>query len=130
MEENYFYLYPIFLDSTRKRAQGRKYPLGQCIPNPTFNEINTAIVHLNIECVAEPAKRHPREPLVWGRFKIKKMYDKQYIINGICHTITEVRNKKSEETKITVNKSGDKKGYIKNPLNLIPKKKKKGRNKK
>lgn len=122
-----FALYPIYFDIDRPHSKGRKFPLSSCLTKPTFNEICEALKTLEIEFTGEPTKRHPCDPFVYGRVKVNKMYNKKSVVDGIKNVVEEIRcNKKVIKA---VDDGVDKKGYIKNELNLVPKKKKKGKKK-
>lgn len=122
-----FTIYPIYLDSTRKLSKGRKYPLNLCIEKPTHDEICMGLKSLEIEFQSEPLKRHPNEPFVYGRIKVKKINSKKFVVAGLKGQIEELRKNKKQ---VVVNEEKDeKKGYIKNELGLVPKKKKKGKKK-
>lgn len=75
----------------------------------------------------DPTKRHPKEPFVYGRFCIDKKYGKKYVIEGAKQTILDERNKSKFDTKTEASKDS-KKIAPNNPLNLVARKKKKGKN--
>lgn len=120
-----FCVYPIQIDSTRSIKKGRRFPLSLCIPNPLFVEIQRALQKLGVEHTIDPTKRHPKEPFVYGRFCIDKKYGKKYVIEGAKQTILDERNK-PKEVKTEVSKD-TKKVAPNNPLNLVARKKKKGK---
>lgn len=131
MERDSFCLYPIYLDSLRPYSKGRKYPLNKCIKQPTAQEIQVALNQLEIQHKYDSTKRHPRDPFVYGRFSIKKSYDKNYIIRGLASVISENRVKKveSEKKKEIKDETESKSGVSdpRNPLGLQPKRKKKNK---
>lgn len=119
-----FTLYPIYFDPNRKLSKGRKFNLESCFPNPTNQEIVTALKFLEIEHEVDPSKRHPCEPFVYGRVRIPKKYDKKMVLSGIKNIVEDNRkNRAVLESKIL--KTEVKKGYVKNSMNLVPKKKNK-----
>ncbi|RVD91087.1 signal recognition particle Srp19 [Tubulinosema ratisbonensis] len=131
MDKDSFCLYPIYLDSSRPYSRGRKYPLNKCLPQPTSQEIQLALNQLEIQHNFDDTKRHPRDPFVYGRFSIKKSFDKAYIIKGLASVIKEnrVRKVENEKKKEIKAETQTKKEVINanNPLGLQPKKKKKGK---
>jgi signal recognition particle subunit SRP19 len=128
MESECFCVYPIHLDATRSISKGRKYPKSFCINNPSYSEIVRAMKKLELECIEEPTKKHPREHFVYGRLRIKKMYGKRYVLEGIKHAILNEREDAAKEKKkYVVETKKPTKGYIKNEMNLVPRRKKKGK---
>ncbi|WUR04012.1 signal recognition particle protein [Vairimorpha necatrix] len=123
---DFYVLYPVYLDSTKKLSEGRKYCKDLCIKNPSFLEISNALKFLEIDCTHEIHKKHPRDFFRSGRFKINKMYGKKNIIEGIRDTILKSRTKPSVECKNTekvqdfVTSKGD---VIENKLNLVARRK-------
>lgn len=137
-KSEYFMLYPVYIDKNKTQAEGRKYSKSLCIDRPNFTEIQYALKSLDIECVEEPTKRHPRDFFNFGRFKIKKMYGKKNIIEGLKQTIQNARERPVEikneqfgdssraQSFITTNKGE----VIENKLNLVPRRKEKKKPKK
>lgn len=109
-------LYPIYVDSERTRADGRRYSKECCIANPKFVEVRAALDRLKCDYVAEPGKCHPRAQSIPGRFCIKKEHVKQETIHSLVKSIMEDREKKTEI-----------KSKVPNLLKLVPVKKKKGK---
>ncbi|KAM0681477.1 hypothetical protein COBT_004129, partial [Conglomerata obtusa] len=103
----------------------RKYPINMCITSPTINEMVESFKVLEIEIIPEYNKRHPRDPFIFGRVKVPKHLNKKSVINGLKVEIEKLRIKKKEIQESKTESVSDRKGYIKNDLNLIPKKKKK-----
>lgn len=138
-ESDCFVLYPVYLDKKKTQAQGRKYNKNLCIDYPSYSEMLMALKSLDIECIEEPSKRHPRDFLNFGRFKIKKMYGKKNIIEGLSQTILSLRNQpktqKVKEQPLETEKvesfiTSSKGEVIENKLNLVPKRKDKKKLKK
>lgn len=140
-ERDYYILYPVYIDLTKKMSQGRKYNKDLCIEKPSFSEIYNSLKYLEIECIPEQNKRHPKDFFRFGRFKIKKMYGKKNLMEGIKYTIQKMRQKLLKSTVnitetvsekapefVTTNKGE----VIENKLNLVAKRKvkpKKGKKK-
>ncbi|KAK6090574.1 hypothetical protein P3W45_000297 [Vairimorpha bombi] len=139
--KDYYILYPVYIDSTKKMSEGRKYNKDLCIDKPTFLEIYNALKHLEIESIPEQNKKHPRDFFRFGRFKIKKMYGKKNLMEGVKYTISKMRLKSSKNTASSTESQPKKapeyvitnKGeVIENKLNLVAKRKikpKKGKKK-
>lgn len=119
MDNNYFMVYPVYIDSSKTKAAGRKYSKTASVLNPKLPEIKAVLDKLKLEYKYDANKRHPRDQLVYGRFSIKKEGDKEDTIKTIVSTILEERNKKIESNK----------SKVPNLLNLVPRKRK-GKNKK
>lgn len=123
MQES-FVLYPIYFDTNRKLSKGRKFGFPNCFSNPTNDEISSALKFLEIEHVVDHSKRHPCDPFVYGRVVVPKKYNKKMVVSGIKNIVEEHR--KSRAMFISKNvKKEEKKGYINNALNLVPRKKNK-----
>ncbi|KAF9764704.1 Signal recognition particle SEC65 subunit [Nosema granulosis] len=137
-QTEYFTLYPVYIDSSKTQAEGRKYSKSLCIEKPNFLELQWALKHLDIECIEEPTKRHPRDYFNFGRFKIKKMYGKKNIIEGLKQTIESERNRPVEVRSEQPADSSKAQSFIKtnkgevieNKLNLMPRRKEKKKPKK
>lgn len=129
MQRSTFSVYPIQIDSGRSIKKGRRFPLSLCIPNPLFVEIERALQKLGVEHTTDPTKRHPKEPFIYGRFSVEKKYGKKYVIEGTRQTILDERNKLKFEIKTEAPKD-TKKMAPNNPLNLVARKKKKGKSNK
>ncbi|TBU02072.1 Srp19-like signal recognition particle protein [Hamiltosporidium tvaerminnensis] len=130
LDNESFCLYPVYIDATKTQQEGRKYNKTLCVDKPRFKEMSLAFKKLEIECIEEPEKKHPRSYFTNGRFQIKKMYGKKSIVNTLKGVILQLREeiKKEEEKKLKDEENcSANKGYVKNPLGLVPKKKKKGK---
>ncbi|ADM12010.1 signal recognition particle Srp19 [Encephalitozoon intestinalis ATCC 50506] len=132
MENKYFCLYPAYMDSSRALSEGRKYRKEICIEKPRYHEIKNALEKLEIECVEEPLKKHPRDFFNNGRFRIKKEYGKLFVVEGVSQTIAEMRSSARSGGSVSSGKQAHgkvvhgvvQKGvYVENKLNLVRKKK-------
>ncbi|KAF2492384.1 signal recognition particle, SRP19 subunit [Lophium mytilinum] len=63
-------LYPIYFDSSRTRAQGRRVGREQAVPNPLAREIAEATASLGLNVVFEPEKTHPKDWSNPGRVRV------------------------------------------------------------
>ena len=80
-----------YLDSERKRAEGRRVPLNSCVRAPTLDEVVQACKRLNID--AQPQKAfHPRAARRQsGYVSIKKTERKQQVIMAIAREMSRIR---------------------------------------
>ena len=80
-----------YLDSERKRAEGRRVPLNSCVRAPTLEEVLQACKKLNLD--AQPQKAfHPKAPRRQsGYVSIKKQGKKQQVIVAIARELSRIR---------------------------------------
>lgn len=116
MDEKYFRVYPLYFDAGVSISKGRKCPVEKSIQKPTFKEIKQALDLLGIKHEEEPEKIHPKETKEKGRFKIFQKTSKREFIGTLVAKIKELREKATTRVK----SSG-------NPLNLVPKSRKKAK---
>jgi signal recognition particle subunit SRP19 len=70
--KNWIVIYPVYLDSTKTVAEGRKATKDTAVSKPTLAEIATCIKKLGLLCVEEPEKAYSRDPVMEvGRVKIQ-----------------------------------------------------------
>lgn len=63
-------LYPLYFDSARSRADGRRVGMKHAIPNPLAREIVDAVQMLGLKTMFEPEKTHPKDWSNPGRVRI------------------------------------------------------------
>ncbi|KAF2461936.1 signal recognition particle protein [Lineolata rhizophorae] len=63
-------LYPIYFDSSRSRAEGRRVGKEAAVPNPLAREIVDAVHSLGLNFTFEPTKRHPKDWANPGRVRV------------------------------------------------------------
>lgn len=70
--KHYQCLYPIYFDSTRSRAEGRRVGKDQAVANPLAQDIANACSQLPVagQVVFEPAKTHPKDWANPGRVRV------------------------------------------------------------
>jgi len=80
-----------YLDSERKRSEGRRVPLNSCVRAPTLEELAQACKKLNLE--AQPQKAfHPKASRRQsGYVSIKKNGTKKQIIMAIARELSRIR---------------------------------------
>jgi signal recognition particle subunit SRP19 len=70
---DHFYVYPAYVDRNLSRAQGRRVPASQGVPDVTSEEIVEAAKHLGWRAEAEPEKQYSRRFYIYGgRVKVEK----------------------------------------------------------
>ncbi len=80
-----------YLDSERKRSDGRRVPLNSCVRSPTLDELVQACNRLGFD--AHPQKAfHPKAPRrESGYVSIKKKGQKQQAITAIARELSRIR---------------------------------------
>jgi signal recognition particle subunit SRP19 len=80
-----------YVDSERKRAEGRRIPLNSCVRAPTLDEMMQACKKLKLD--AQPQKAfHPRASRRQsGYVSIKKEGQKQQVIMTIAREMSRIR---------------------------------------
>lgn len=68
---DYHCLYPVYFDSSRTRAEGRRVAAHLAVPNPLAREIVNACAALRLPTLFEPAKSHPKDWGNPGRVKVR-----------------------------------------------------------
>lgn len=127
MENEHLLIYPLYIDSGRTRAGGRKCAKEAALSKPKYTEMKAAMDRLRaahgIEYKPEPNKRHPKDPETSGRLAVHKTpagiaASKHGLLGLIVATIREDRANK---------RAAEEKGKTPNLMNLVPIKKKKGK---
>ncbi|KAJ3416117.1 hypothetical protein HDV05_003086 [Chytridiales sp. JEL 0842] len=63
-------IYPIYLNSSASHSRGRRVPKELGVKNPSIIFLGDCVKQLGFHCVVEMGKRHPRDPLTFGRVKV------------------------------------------------------------
>ena len=80
-----------YLDSERKRSEGRRIPLNSCVRAPTLDELMLACKKLNLDAQSQTAF-HPRASRRQsGYVSIKKQGQKQQVIMAIAREMSRIR---------------------------------------
>uniref|UniRef100_A0AC34G568 Signal recognition particle 19 kDa protein n=1 Tax=Panagrolaimus sp. ES5 TaxID=591445 RepID=A0AC34G568_9BILA len=77
-EARWITLYPAYLNSKKKKAEGRRIAVGKAVENPTVQEMSEIITHLKMQSKIEKKmySRDPsREPAVQGRLRVQLKND-------------------------------------------------------
>ncbi|KAI1388487.1 signal recognition particle, SRP19 subunit [Hypoxylon trugodes] len=69
--KDYQMLYPVYFDSTRSRAEGRRVPKSLAVTNPLAREIASACASLRLSPVFEAHRIHPKDWANPGRVRVK-----------------------------------------------------------
>ena len=80
-----------YLDSEKKRSDGRRVPLNSCVRSPTLEELVQGCKRLNLD--PQPQKAfHPKDPRRQsGYVSIKKQGSKQQLITTIARELSRIR---------------------------------------
>ncbi|MDP7975343.1 MAG: signal recognition particle subunit SRP19/SEC65 family protein [Thermoprotei archaeon] len=65
-----FRVWPVYLDASKSRSQGRKLAVSMCVKKPTAQELLEAAVHLGLRARLEAAK-YPRDFYAEGRIAVE-----------------------------------------------------------
>lgn len=63
-------LYPVYFDSTRSRAEGRKVGKKHAVENPLARDMVDAVQMLGLQVALEPEKIHPKDWANPGRVRV------------------------------------------------------------
>lgn len=90
---NWCVFYPIYFDSTRTTYQGRRVSKESGASQPTANDLLQAAQQLGFNCYMESMKRHPKEPFVLGRIRVKPPNDsvsKKELMKKLCQILPPI----------------------------------------
>lgn len=88
-----------YLDSERKRGEGRRVPLNSCTRSPSLEELTAACTHLGLEPQAQSA-RYPSNTLRQsGYVSVKKTIGKQKMVMQIARELSKVRGERTAPSK-------------------------------
>jgi signal recognition particle subunit SEC65 len=84
-----------YLDSERKRSEGRRVPLNSCSRSPTLEELTLACNRLNLQPQAQEA-RYPSGPLRHsGYVSIRKGAKKQPTLILIAREVSKIKGERA-----------------------------------
>ncbi|TPX48478.1 hypothetical protein SeMB42_g02974 [Synchytrium endobioticum] len=63
--------YPIYIDADKSVQEGRRIPKPLAVKEPNIFAMVEAVRRLGLSAVLEGDKRHPRDPLVFGRLRVQ-----------------------------------------------------------
>ena len=88
-------IWPVYLDATKSRGEGRLLSLKDSVKSPVLSEIQKAAVELNLAPVVESDKSHPKSWwITGGRVLVDKKGPKSVITKQIAKKIIMIRGKK------------------------------------
>ncbi len=88
-------IWPVYLDATKSRAEGRILSMKDSVKSPVLKEIEKAAVELNLAPVVETDKAHPKSWWVTsGRVLVDKKGPKSIIAKQIAQKIIKKRGQK------------------------------------
>jgi signal recognition particle subunit SRP19 len=88
-------IWPVYLDATKSRGEGRILPLKEAVKSPVLKEIEKAALELNLAPVVETDKAYPKSWWVTGgRVLVDKRGPKSVIIRQIALRINTIREKR------------------------------------
>ncbi|GFP88824.1 signal recognition particle 19 kDa protein [Phtheirospermum japonicum] len=68
--KNWVILYPIYINSKKTIAEGRRINASKACENPTCAEIYDCCAHLKLPCAIEIEKAYPRDFMQRGRVRV------------------------------------------------------------
>lgn len=83
-------VYPIYFDSNRSRAEGRRVGKEQAVANPLAREIVDAVQQLGLNVVFEPGKTHPKDWSNPGRVRILLKEDGKQVARNVKNSKTRL----------------------------------------
>ena len=91
-------IYPVYIDSKKTKAEGRKLGKEYCVESPTIYAMLEAMEKLQISTVAED-KKHPRDQLRSGRLKVNYLGNKKELLKRIAKLVPECQKAIDEREK-------------------------------
>ncbi|MDD5473054.1 MAG: signal recognition particle protein Srp19 [Candidatus Methanoperedens sp.] len=87
--------WPVYLDATKSRAEGRILSMKDSVKSPVLKEIEKAASELSLAPVVEADKAHPKSWwVVSGRVLVDKKAPKSVIAKQIAQKINKTRGQK------------------------------------
>jgi signal recognition particle subunit SRP19 len=86
-----------YLDSERKRAEGRRVPLNSCIKAPTLDELTLACSRLKLDPEPQPARYPSDISRASGFVSVKKSTKKHETVMMIARELSKVRGERTVE---------------------------------
>jgi signal recognition particle subunit SRP19 len=80
-----------YLDSEKKRSDGRRIPLNSCVRSPTLEELTQACNKLQLEPQPQKASHPKTARRQSGYVSIKKQGQKQQVIMAIARELSRIR---------------------------------------
>jgi len=80
--KQWFCLYPVYINRNKSDTDGRKIPKQFAVENPTAIYIAEAASSLGLPAALEPDKRHPKDPLTFGRVRVSLKHSNGILIKS------------------------------------------------
>ncbi len=94
-DKNKLVIWPVYLDATKSRAEGRILSMKDSVKSPVLKEIEKAALELNLNPIVEADKAHPKSWwVVSGRVLVDKKAPKSIIAKQIAERINKTRGQK------------------------------------
>lgn len=94
-DKNKLVIWPVYLDATKSRGEGRLLSSKDAVKSPVLKEIEKAASELNLEPVVESDKAHPKSWwVVSGRVLVNKKGPKSVMVKQIAQKINKTRGQK------------------------------------
>ncbi len=94
-EKGKLIIWPVYLDATRSRAEGRILSTRDSVKSPVLKEIEKAAQELKLNPVVEPDKAYPKSWwTVSGRVLVDKKGPKSVVVKQIAQKIIRTRGQK------------------------------------
>ena len=88
-------IWPVYLDATKSRGEGRILPMKDSVKSPVLKEIEKAALELNMAPVVETDKSYPKSWWVTGgRVLVDKKGPKSVMVKQVAQKINKTREKK------------------------------------
>jgi signal recognition particle subunit SEC65 len=84
-----------YVDSERKRSEGRRVPLNSCSRSPTLDELALACSRLNLQPQAQAARFPSSSLRASGYVSVRKVAKKQPELIQIARELARVRGEKA-----------------------------------
>jgi len=86
-------IWPAYLDAERSRGEGRRIPADLAVPEPTVDEIASAVQQVGYDAVIERDRTYPREYEPRGRVIVKGADDasKSDLLGAVAAYVAALR---------------------------------------
>jgi signal recognition particle subunit SRP19 len=86
-------IWPAYLDAERSRSEGRRVPLDLAVPEPTVDEIASAVQQVGYDAVIDRDRTYPREYEPRGRVVVKGADDasKSDLLGAVAAYVAALR---------------------------------------
>jgi len=86
-------IWPAYLDAARSRSEGRRVPEDLAVPDPTVDEIASAVQQVGYDAVIERDRTYPREYEPRGRVIVKGADDasKSDLLGAVAAYVAAIR---------------------------------------